>query len=393
MSADIIKSLYDQIAALLKRIQRLEAVETPAAGIGTPHNILSATHPDTNLAAPSDQDILTYDLGTGKWLAAAAPGGNDPDAIHDNVAGEIAAIANKAAPGIGDMLVIEDAAAVNAKKMIYIGDLPTGADPDAIHDNVAGEIHAIDNKATPVDADELIIEDSADSWAKKRVAVSSLPAGAGGSVATDAIWDTAGDLVQADGANSAVKLPIGAANQLLRVNAGATAAEWASVGRVLIAEALPDGVTSVSFTSIPATFKSLYIEWMGRSSKAAVVSEGLYVYFNNDTTAANYRRQKGLFIGTGTGIITADDSYVGDLPAANATAGMITSAFARIIQYAGTTFHKQIIVNHASRNAATTNEIGMLSVQWENTAAINRVDFVLANNFVDGTVFRLYGEY
>jgi hypothetical protein len=53
--------------------------------------------------------------------------------------------------------------------------------------------------------------------------------GAGaGDVATDAIWDTAGDLVQATGANTAAKLPIGTAGQVLTVNAGATAAEWAT---------------------------------------------------------------------------------------------------------------------------------------------------------------------
>jgi hypothetical protein len=55
---------------------------------------------------------------------------------------------------------------------------PTGgADPNAIHDNVADEIHQITLKGTPVSADEIVIEDSVDSWNKKRVAISSLPAG------------------------------------------------------------------------------------------------------------------------------------------------------------------------------------------------------------------------
>ena len=52
-------------------------------------------------------------------------------------------------------------------------------DTSAIHDNEAGEIHAITAKATPVDADELVIEDSADSWAKKRVSITNLLAGTG----------------------------------------------------------------------------------------------------------------------------------------------------------------------------------------------------------------------
>lgn len=51
-------------------------------------------------------------------------------------------------------------------------------DPDAIHDNVAGEIAAIALKASPVSADMLVIEDSADSNNKKRITLSAI-SGAG----------------------------------------------------------------------------------------------------------------------------------------------------------------------------------------------------------------------
>lgn len=47
-------------------------------------------------------------------------------------------------------------------------------------------------------------------------------------VATDAIWDTAGDLAVASGADAASKLAIGAAGQVLTVNAGVTGLEWAA---------------------------------------------------------------------------------------------------------------------------------------------------------------------
>lgn len=48
------------------------------------------------------------------------------------------------------------------------------ADPDAIHDNVAGEIAAITQKVTPVAADHMLIEDSADSNNKKRITMGSI---------------------------------------------------------------------------------------------------------------------------------------------------------------------------------------------------------------------------
>jgi hypothetical protein len=52
--------------------------------------------------------------------------------------------------------------------------------------------------------------------------------GGGGSVATDAIWAAAGDLAVGTGNDTAAILSKGTALQFLRVNAGATALEWAT---------------------------------------------------------------------------------------------------------------------------------------------------------------------
>lgn len=51
---------------------------------------------------------------------------SEANAIHDNVAGEIAAITEKASPISADLLIIEDSAAGNAKKKVQIGNLPGG---------------------------------------------------------------------------------------------------------------------------------------------------------------------------------------------------------------------------------------------------------------------------
>lgn len=50
-----------------------------------------------------------------------------------------------------------------------------------------------------------------------------------GNVATDAIWDAAGDLAVGTGADTAVRLAKGSALQQLRVNAAGTALEWATI--------------------------------------------------------------------------------------------------------------------------------------------------------------------
>lgn len=66
-------------------------------------------------------------------------------------------------------------------------------------------------------------------WTAERVAqaIAAL-APSGGAIATDVLWDAAGDLAVGTGANTAARLPIGTAGQVLTVNAGATAAEWAA---------------------------------------------------------------------------------------------------------------------------------------------------------------------
>ncbi len=112
--------------------------------------------------------------------ALESAGSTDPDAIHDNVAAEIIAVAEKAVPIGADVLLIEDSAAGNAKKRVQITNLPGGSDPDAIHDNVAAEISALTEKTVPIAADHILIEDSAAANVKKRIQIGSLPAGGGG---------------------------------------------------------------------------------------------------------------------------------------------------------------------------------------------------------------------
>ena len=112
--------------------------------------------------------------------------------------GEIDALTAKAVPTTADKLVIEDAAAANAKKKITIGNLPAAAPAahafaGALHSNdtitnvntkltdgslittKAGEIDALTVKAVPTTSDELIIEDAAAAMAKKKITIGTMP--------------------------------------------------------------------------------------------------------------------------------------------------------------------------------------------------------------------------
>ena len=90
--------------------------------------------------------------------------------------------------------------------------------------------------------------------------------GGGGDVATDAIWDAAGDLVQGTGADTGARLAKGAALALPRMNAGATAIEWGSAGQIVFPASVnasanvntlddyEEGSWTPAYTSTSATF-------------------------------------------------------------------------------------------------------------------------------------------
>ena len=67
-----------------------------------------------------------------------------------------------------------------------------GVDTTAVHDDTSGEINAVTTKATPVSADVLLLEDSAASFAKKKITVGSLPA----SLAASSIAEASGDTTE-----------------------------------------------------------------------------------------------------------------------------------------------------------------------------------------------------
>jgi hypothetical protein len=91
------------------------------------------------------------------------------NAIHVDGDDEIHSIAAKAAPVNADVIVIEDSADSWAKASATILSLPV------FHYSVDGEIALIDVKATPVAADYMLIEDSADSEAKKSITIGTIP--------------------------------------------------------------------------------------------------------------------------------------------------------------------------------------------------------------------------
>ena len=100
---------------------------------------------------------------------------------------------------------------------------------------------------------------------------------------------TTGDTIYSSSGSTPARLGIGTAGQVLQVNSGATAPEWttpAGGGWTLIATATPSSATTVSFTSIPTTYTNLHVV---HRSIQSVGGNYFSVRFNNDSTGKYFQ--------------------------------------------------------------------------------------------------------
>lgn len=226
---DIFTDIMKKMQALASRISKLETWEpsgtTDAAAIHD--NIASEISAIAEKASPVAADLLIIEDSAAANIKKRLQVGNlppDANAIHGNTAAEISAITLKATPVTNDLLLIEDSAAGNAKKRVTIGTLPV-TDTTAIHDNVAAEISAVTLKATPVTNDLLLIEDSAAANAKKRVTIGTLPV-----TDTSAIHDNVAAEISAI-TNKAT--PVGADLLLIEDSAAGNAKKYITITALL----------------------------------------------------------------------------------------------------------------------------------------------------------------
>jgi len=101
--------------------------------------------------------------------------GADANAVHVNVGGEIDGITPKTTPVGADLVIIEDSADSFAKKKMSLSDFSANiGDTSAIHKNVSAEISVITEKSSPAIDDVLLYESLVDGFPKRRVAVQDL---------------------------------------------------------------------------------------------------------------------------------------------------------------------------------------------------------------------------
>jgi hypothetical protein len=153
------------------------------------------------------------------------------------------------------------------------------------------------------------------------------------------------------------------------------------------------GQTTISFTSIPGTYKHLQLRGIALSASAGAV---VYANYNSDT-GSNYARHR--LVGAGGnppnafgGGSQTTFSIFGDLTGTAATpspAGIVMD----VLDYANTNKYKTTrILCGADRNGS--GEVELISSVWMNTNAITRIDLTIGgsvSSFAQYTQFDLYG--
>lgn len=186
-------------------------------------------------------------------------------------------------------------------------------------------------------------------------------------------------------------------NSLLKVKVSGSFVASGSAAyepKQLIAETvLGSAAATISFTSIPATFRHLELVLEGRTAHVGT-SIAVGCQFNADG-GTNYDRQTLQAVGTAVSATqTAAGSYIqlGILSGTTAATDSPGSIRAMFPSYRQTTWHKTVIAECAAQasSLATQRNVG----RWANTAAITRIDLFNTSsaNFLAGTVATLYGR-
>jgi hypothetical protein len=160
------------------------------------------------------------------------------------------------------------------------------------------------------------------------------------------------------------------------------------------------GAATVSFTSIPSTYKHLQIRGIMHDDyaidRAPNTGFDMGVQFNGDDNGSNYARHH-LYGNGNTAVGAGSASSLITLPGTNQVANVnfMSVMIIDIHDYSVTTKNKTLrAFNGADANASgTTNRVVALnSGLWMNTAAITQITLVAyGTGFVAPTQFALYG--
>lgn len=176
---------------------------------------------------------------------------------------------------------------------------------------------------------------------------------------------------------------------LFGTGVAASTNSWESISTVTAA----GGESSISFTSIPSTYKHLQVRAIARTTRASD-QDALVMRFNSDS-GSNYSRHQLNGDGataTADAGTSATGMQINRFTANTATASVFGILVADVFDYTNTNKYKTV----RTLGGYDLNGSGMVSLNsglWQNTAAVTTITFTSLNagNFAQYSSFALYG--
>lgn len=165
-----------------------------------------------------------------------------------------------------------------------------------------------------------------------------------------------------------------------------------------IASVTGSGQSTITFSSIPSTYKHLQIRTVTRGADTGAGISGMRATFNSDTSS-NYtfhalRATNGTVSAIGFATGTYSFAFIDAVaPGNDELADTYGVSIIDIHDYADTTKNKTVRYFGGLNLNSTTDRIRLASVLWTNTAAISSISFDLSAgwNFKSGSTISLYG--
>lgn len=157
---------------------------------------------------------------------------------------------------------------------------------------------------------------------------------------------------------------------------------------------LTTSTATVTFSSIPASYKHLQIRMMARST-AALTYSTVYAAFNTDT-GSNYYIHDLSGNGSSASSVGRTDTgiYLQLITGANAIASNFGVIVCDVLDYANTNKYKTILSLGGMDNNGTgtpAGEMHLRSANWRSLSAVSQIDLTSDGNFAQYSSFALYG--
>lgn len=156
------------------------------------------------------------------------------------------------------------------------------------------------------------------------------------------------------------------------------------------------GSSSITFSSIPSTYKHLQLRGIINSTKSgASGADSLELTMNSDATAL-YSAHRLFGDGSGTtadGFATQNYAYFGIQPQTTSAVSYYSAVVIDILDYANTSKYKTFR-SLMGFDANGSGRVGLFSGSWQSTNAINSIQIYSDNrsaNFTQYSSFALYG--